>query len=67
MSTAFRVILEGSQETPVPTPSTASGLGTVIFDNTAVIARAIRSASKVSTSARFWVSHHRRRRIPVTT
>ncbi len=38
MSTAFRVILEGSQETPFPTPSTASGLGTVIFDSTAVAA-----------------------------
>ena len=38
MSTAFRVILEGSQETPFPTPSTASGLGTVIFDSTAVTA-----------------------------
>jgi serralysin len=37
MSTAFRVILEGSQEVP-PNNSTASGLGTVIFDSTAVAA-----------------------------
>jgi serralysin len=37
MSTAFRAILEGSQEVP-PNNSTASGLGTVIFDSTAVAA-----------------------------
>ncbi|HEX6977706.1 MAG TPA: CHRD domain-containing protein [Alphaproteobacteria bacterium] len=37
MSTAFRAILEGSQEVP-PNQSTAQGLGTVIFDNTAVTA-----------------------------
>ena len=37
MSTAFRVVLEGSQEVP-PNNSTASGLGTVIFDSTAVAA-----------------------------
>jgi serralysin len=37
MSTAFRVILEGTQETP-PNNSTASGVGTVIFDSEAVAA-----------------------------
>jgi serralysin len=37
MSTAFRVVLEGTQEVP-PNNSTASGLGTVIFDSTAVAA-----------------------------
>jgi serralysin len=37
MSTAFRVILEGTQETP-PNGSTASGFGTVVFDSTAVAA-----------------------------
>jgi serralysin len=37
MSTAFRAILEGSQEVP-PNQSTASGLGTVIFDSAAVAA-----------------------------
>ncbi|MGY3620702.1 CHRD domain-containing protein [Bradyrhizobium sp. USDA 10063] len=37
MSTAFRVVLEGSQEVP-PNDSTASGLGTVIFDSAAVAA-----------------------------
>ena len=37
MSTAFRVILEGNQEVP-PNNSTASGIGTVIFDSTAVAA-----------------------------
>ena len=37
MSTVFRVILEGSQETP-PNNSTASGVGTVIFDSEAVAA-----------------------------
>lgn len=37
MSTAFRAILEGSQEVP-PNQSTAHGLGTVIFDSTAVTA-----------------------------
>jgi|EndMetStandDraft_3_1072993.scaffolds.fasta_scaffold191909_1 Ca2+-binding RTX toxin-like protein len=37
MSTAFQVILTGTQEVP-PTPSTASGLGTVIFDDKAVTA-----------------------------
>ena len=38
MSTAFRVVLEGEQEVP-PRDTTASGLGTVIFDSTAVTAR----------------------------
>jgi serralysin len=35
MSTAFHVILEGTQEAPPngPTDSTASGFGTIIFDN----------------------------------
>lgn len=37
MSTAFRAVLEGSQEVP-PINSTASGLGTVIFDSTEVAA-----------------------------
>jgi serralysin len=37
MSTAFRVVLEGSQEVPA-TGSTASGLGTVIFDSVATTA-----------------------------
>src|SRR5262245_11165880 len=37
MSTAFRVTLTGGQETP-PNTSTASGLGTVIFDDKAVTA-----------------------------
>ena len=37
MSTVFRVILEGTQETP-PNTSTASGVGTVIFDSAAVAA-----------------------------
>jgi serralysin len=37
MSTAFRVIVEGSQEVP-PNDSTANGLGTVIFDSVAVAA-----------------------------
>ncbi|WP_213285626.1 CHRD domain-containing protein [Bradyrhizobium sp. sGM-13] len=37
MSTAFRVVLEGSQEVP-PNNSTASGLGTVIFDSTEIAA-----------------------------
>ena len=37
MSTAFRVVLTGAQETP-PNTSTASGLGTVIFDSKAVTA-----------------------------
>lgn len=37
MSTAFRAILEGSQEVP-PNQSAASGLGTVIFDSAAVAA-----------------------------
>ena len=37
MSTAFRVVLEGEQEVP-PRDTTASGLGTVIFDSTAVTA-----------------------------
>jgi len=32
MSTAFRVVLEGTQEVP-PNSSTASGFGTIIFDN----------------------------------
>ena len=35
MSTAFRVIIEGSQEVP-PNNSTASGLGLFIFDSEAV-------------------------------
>jgi serralysin len=38
MSTAFRVILEGTQEAPLPTNSTASGVGTVVFDSAAVAA-----------------------------
>ena len=41
MSTVFRVILEGSQEVTMPpggTGSTASGVGTVIFDSAAVAA-----------------------------
>jgi serralysin len=37
MSTVFRVILEGSQEVP-PINSTASGVGTVVFDSEAVAA-----------------------------
>ena len=37
MSTVFRVILEGSQETP-SNNSTATGVGTVIFDSAAVAA-----------------------------
>ena len=37
MSTVFRVILEGDQEVP-PRDSTASGVGTVIFDSEAVAA-----------------------------
>lgn len=37
MATAFRAVLEGSQEVP-PNDSTASGLGTVIFDDAAVTA-----------------------------
>ena len=37
MSTVFRVILEGSQEVP-PNNSTASGVGTVVFDSAAVAA-----------------------------
>jgi serralysin len=37
MSTAFRVVLEGTQEVP-PNNSTASGLGTVVFDSTEVAA-----------------------------
>jgi len=37
MSTVFRVILEGSQEVP-PNDSTASGVGTVVFDSTDVAA-----------------------------
>jgi serralysin len=37
MSTVFRVILEGSQEVP-PNSSTASGVGTVVFDSAAVAA-----------------------------
>lgn len=37
MSTAFRAIIEGSQEVP-PNQSNASGLGTVIFDSAAVTA-----------------------------
>ena len=37
MSTAFRVVLAGSQEVP-STGSTASGLGTVTFDSAAVAA-----------------------------
>ena len=37
MSSVFRVILQGSQETP-PNNSTASGAGTVIFDSEAVAA-----------------------------
>jgi serralysin len=38
MATAFRVTLTGDQEVPTPTGSTARGLGTVIFDQTAVAA-----------------------------
>src|SRR5215207_9770275 len=37
MSTAFRVVLTGAQETP-PNTSTASGIGTVIFDDKALTA-----------------------------
>jgi CHRD domain len=37
MSTAFRVILEGTQEVP-PNGSAASGTGTVIFDSTEIAA-----------------------------
>src|SRR5687767_66688 len=37
VSTAFRVILDGAQQVP-PVGSTASGLGTVIFDSAAVTA-----------------------------
>jgi serralysin len=37
MSTAFRVILEGTQEVP-PNDSKANGLGTIIFDSDAVTA-----------------------------
>ncbi len=37
MSTVFRVILEGEQEVP-PRHTTASGVGTVIFDSAAVAA-----------------------------
>jgi serralysin len=37
MSTAFRAILEGSQEVP-PNNSTASGVGTFVFDSVAVAA-----------------------------
>ena len=37
MSTVFRVILEGEQEVP-PRATTASGVGTVIFDSAAVAA-----------------------------
>ena len=37
MSTAFRAILEGTQEVP-PNGSTAKGIGTVIFDSEAVAA-----------------------------
>src|SRR5262245_6491124 len=37
MSTVFRVVLEGTQETP-PNNSTASGVGTVVFDSAAVAA-----------------------------
>jgi serralysin len=37
MSTVFRVILEGTQEVP-PNNSTASGVGTVVFDSTAIAA-----------------------------
>ena len=37
MSTAFRIEMDSAQENP-PTASTASGLGTVVFDSTAVTA-----------------------------
>ena len=37
MSTVFRVILEGEQEVP-PRDTTASGVGTVIFDSAEVAA-----------------------------
>ena len=37
MATAFRAVLEGTQEVP-PNDSTASGIGTVIFDDDAVTA-----------------------------
>src|SRR5262245_44135 len=37
MSTVFRVVLEGTQEVP-SNNSTASGVGTVVFDSTAVAA-----------------------------
>jgi hypothetical protein len=39
MSTVFRIVLDGSQESnPAPNNSTASGEGTMIFDSTAVAA-----------------------------
>ena len=37
MSTVFRVILEGDQEVP-PRDTTASGVGTVVFDSAAIAA-----------------------------
>src|SRR5262245_23109054 len=37
MSTAFRIVMQASQEVP-PTSSTASGLGTFVFDSAAVTA-----------------------------
>ena len=37
MSTVFRVILEGDQEVP-PRDTTASGVGTVVFDDAAIAA-----------------------------
>ena len=38
MSTAFRILMNGAQEVPTPSGSSATGLGTVIFDDVAVTA-----------------------------
>ena len=39
MATAFRILMNGAQEVPTPTGSSATGLGTVTFDDVAVTAR----------------------------